>query len=350
MHLSGLNILVTGASGFTAEHLIPRLKALGCYVIGTDRKKIPSAIVDKFISSNLLNFEDNFNKLNAPKIDYVIHLAAARADWGVSDQEFFTDNFEATKSLLSFCKSRGINQFLFISSISVMPQESYSVISEQSPNQPINAYGKSKEAAENLLISHAKVSPHFCLNIIRPTVLYGPSDPDKTGIYRAMDNNIFRLIDAISRNRFAFIGNGKTPKTTAYIENFVDAILFVPRSKAGFQIFIYCDEPPMSTEDLVRTIRGCIGKRGLGLKLPLVLVTPLASIFDVLGQIFKINFPITRARIETFNRPTNFTRAALNNLRFKQRLSTRDALKMTVDWYIKLSNENNISTFFFRKK
>ena len=94
MHLSGLNILVTGASGFTAEHLIPRLKASGCYVIGTDRQKTPSAIVDEFISSDLLDFEDNFNELNAPKIDYVIHLAAARADWGVSDQEFFTDNFE----------------------------------------------------------------------------------------------------------------------------------------------------------------------------------------------------------------------------------------------------------------
>ena len=348
MHNSKLVVLVTGAAGFAAEHLIPRLKENNYFVIGLDRKAAPSASVDLYKKADLLNINDNDNIFEDLEIDLVIHLAAARADWGVSDAEFNRDNYLATKALLKYCENKQINKFIFVSSISVMPQNSYSPISEQSPNAPINAYGRSKEAAENALIEHTKKITKFCLTIIRPAVLYGPSDPNNTGIYRAIDNNIFRLIDAIYKKRFAFIGDINTPKTTAYIENFVDAILFCLAQKPGYEIYIYCDEPALETGSLVKLIRSKFNRSGLGLRLPMTGALVIASLFDYLGQKLNINFPITKARIQTFNRPTNFRRDALNRKGFQQKINNEDAMHKTIDWYLDLNKKNIFNTFFVR--
>ena len=342
-------ILVTGASGFVAEHLIKELRSRGNYVVGVDRKLAPSAFCDEYIKLDLCELAD-INKSNLiPKCDYVIHLAAARADWGISDDEYFRDNLEATQALLQYIDSNQIEYCMFVSSISVMPQDTLRMIDEQAPNAPINAYGKSKEAAENILIDYCKTRNNFALNILRPAVLYGPSNPKNTGLYRAIDNNIFRLIDGIFKKRFMIVGNGLTPKTTAYVKNFVAAILFSEPRMPGYDIFIYCDQPPKETRELVFLIRSYLGKKGYGPRGPIWLMASLASIFDLVGRLTGINFPITKARIQTFNRPTNFVRKKLDALGFQQIYSTEDALKETVDWYQSL-DPRKLNTIFFQQK
>lgn len=342
-----MKILVTGASGFAAEHLIPVLRAEGHYVIGTDRQAAPSSEVDEFLQLDLCDI--NSSEISIQKVETVIHLAAARADWGVSDAEFHRDNVKATVALMKFCNINRITNFIFASSISVMPQNKIEVIDEQSPNAPINSYGYSKEKAEHTLIENAKITPGFSLNIIRPAVLYGPSNPQNTGMYRATDNNIFRLIDSIYKKRFAFIGDTTTKKTTAYVKNFVDSIMFLLYPKPGYQIFIYCDEPPLQTGDLVRIVRRYFGRSGLGPKLPYQLSLRLSKILDFVGAKLEINFPITHARILTFNRPTNFRRTALNRSGFKQKIPTDEALRVTILWYLDLIRDENVGTFFVKK-
>ena len=237
---------------------------------------------------------------------------------------------------MEFAKTNRCQAILFVSSIAVMPQNTGMKITEQSPNDPINAYGRSKELSENLLIDHCKLDPSFALTIVRPTVLFGPSDPEKTGIYRAKDNNIYRLINSINTGRFAFIGSENTIKSMAYVKNFCAAIIFLMCFKPGYQIFIYCDKPSINTGTLVRYIRKALGKKGLGPKLPLSIATRLAGIFDWLGPKLNYNFPITRARIETFNRSTDCSSDKLANLGFEQPHNSMDALDETIKWYLEL--------------
>lgn len=343
-------VLVTGASGFVAEHLIPKLKRkLDCIVVGLDRKSKPSAICDFYIESNLndLNIK-SFQDI--PPIDAVYHLAAARADWGVSDEEYFSDNYDASIALLEVCGALSINEIVFVSSVSVMPQNTLNPQSEQSPIEPINAYGRSKAEAEKKFQEFALESPARSIKIIRPVVLYGPSDPTRTGLYRAVDNNIFRLIDGIFKKRFAIVGDGATIKSTAYVHNFVAALMFILDERPGLEIFVYTDEPTKTTLELVQIIRRKLGKRGTGLMLNFKLAVALAQIFDPLSRLLKINFPITKARIETFVRPTNFTRVRLNKLGFEQPISTEKAIEDTVDWYKQLRKNDNLDFFFFRDR
>jgi len=340
--------LVTGASGFVAEHLIPKLRRLGFFVYGLDRKKHPSAKCDEFFCVDLANLKTEF--FSNLEFDLVIHLAAARADWGISDEEFFRDNVEASEKLLAALDGTEPRTVVFVSSIAVMPQGSSKLLDESAPDDPINAYGLSKLEAEKKFINHYRIKNNVDLSIIRPSVLYGPSDPNNTGIYRAVDNNIFRLIDGIYSNRFAIVGNGSTIKTTAYVKNFVESVLFAIEQTKGYELYIYADQPPTTMIDLVKNIRANLGKQGEGPRLPFQIIRPLAIIFDLVSMLTKINFPISQARIDTFVRPTNFKSANFEKKRFEQPYSTQQALIETAEWYLKLRRERKKGFFIFREQ
>jgi len=340
-------VLVTGASGFVAEHLIPVLRSSGWYVFGTDRKPIPSAVCDDFISLDLIDLRHSH--LKGHTFDLLIHLAAARADWGISDEEFFRDNVEASKSLIQAMNKLHVPKVIFVSSISVMPQATSDCLDESAPYDPINAYGFSKKEAELLFIENYNTSTIKDLAIIRPSVLYGPSNPKNTGIYRAVDNNIFRLIDGIFSKRFAIVGDGKTIKTTAYVKNFVDSIIFAIEKTKGYELYVYADAPPSRMSDLVSDIRLQLGKSGTGIKLPFFIIWSIAGIFDLLSRVTKVNFPITRARIDTFVRPTNFHAGNFIRKGFIQKYSTKEALEETVDWFMDFKKKNQFNSFFFRE-
>ena len=337
-------ILVTGASGFAAEHLIPRLRSAGYYVFGIDRKERPSAKCDEFLSidlNDIMQIRDNLTE-----IDAVIHLAAARADWGVTDSEFYADNVEATRELLNALKSQKLDYFVFVSSISVYPQNSTESLTEVTPTGPINVYGKSKLKAEQLCVDYQ--NEYGCrMAIIRPTVLYGISDPDKTGIYRAADNNVFRLIDGIASGRFAMVGNGNVVKSMAYIENFVDAIIFIAEHCPKFDIYTYADPPALPLRDLVMQISTRLGVRR-PVRLPFYLVLWCAKVFDIASAITGVNFPINSNRVKTLTRSTNVDIKSLTQLGFLQSTSTVDAIAKTVDWYLKLKLRNK-SFFLFKE-
>tara|TARA_B110001450_G_scaffold256385_1_gene286686 strand:+ start:23590 stop:24633 length:1044 start_codon:yes stop_codon:yes gene_type:complete len=340
-------VLVTGASGFVAEHLIPLLRSEGWFVFGIDRKSEPSAFCDEFKSLDLVDLQDIC--LDGHSFDLVIHLAAARADWGVSDSEFYRDNVEASKSLILALREIQVSKIIFVSSVSVMPQATSACLDESAPYDPINAYGFSKKDAELLFIENHRMSQGADLAIIRPSVLYGPSNPKNTGIYRAVDNNIFRLIDGIYSKRFAIVGNGKTIKTTAYVKNFVDSIIFAAENTRGYELYVYADAPPSEMQELVKDIRQQLGKSGAGRRLPFFFIRRVAGVFDWLSRLTKVNFPITRARIDTFVRPTNFKPVNFISKGFKQQYSTTAALKETVDWYVNLKKKSLTNFFFFRE-
>lgn len=341
-------ILVTGCSGFVAEHLIPLLKEKYS-IIGIDKKNCKLEL-DSFIKTDLTD-EKNYHHL-IRDVDTVIHLAAARADWGVTKEEFFKDNLEATKCLINVGKNTGIKNWIFISSVSTMPQNTNDLLDESAPFKPINSYGKSKMEAELEFNNLYKNEKNISLSIIRPTVIYGPSDPNCTGIYRAVDNNIFRLIDGIYNGRFIIVGNGKTIKSTAYVKNFVDSIMHLLKNNDSkkSKLYIYTDEPPKSTVELVKNIRNFLQKKGSGIMLPYFLAYPIGLIGDLISTFLKINIPITTSRIKTFRRPTNFRPSMLNKENFIQKYTTHDALKETVEWYKELVKDNKKNFFLFKKE
>ena len=201
-------------------------------------------------------------------------------------------------------------------------------IGEGAGFDPINPYGASKAEAEKLFHELAEEDPEARVLIIRPSVVYGPENPPST--------NIYRLIDAIYNDRFAMVGPGEALKSTSYIENLLAATLFLmERMEQGVQTYIYIDEPVLSTGELVERIYQLLGKNPPSWHIPLSIATPIAKVSDIAASITGIDFPITAARIEKFNRSTNFDASKIRDAGFDQPVSNEDALRTTVKWHLR---------------
>ena len=326
------HILVTGSSGYIAGYLIPHLKSRGYKVTGIDRRLPAHNHVDMFIHGDL--FDRNALRRALETVDTVFHLAAAKDDFGISHDQYFRDNFEATRILVEEGKQRDIKKWLFLSTVAAMgPSET--PMDEQAALNPSHPYGISKAKAETLFHQLWTEAPANHILIIRPSVVYGIDNYPTT--------NIYRLIDAIYRNRFFMIGDGRVFKSTSYIENLIAAILFLlDQPRPSIQTYIYIDEPVLQTAELVEKIYRYFQKAQPHWSLPLWFVKPLASVFDALAAVSGINFTITASRIEKFCTPTNFDASAIRQLGFQQPVSNEDALRTIIGWYLSCKQSGGV--------
>lgn len=110
-------VLVTGASGFLAQHIIPLLQEWGYFVIGVDKRPLQKAQPDKFIQEDVSNL--GFRDLMG--VDYVIHLAWRTniPDCMRHPVQSTKDNVDMSMHLLEFCKEAGVRKFLFPSTASL---------------------------------------------------------------------------------------------------------------------------------------------------------------------------------------------------------------------------------------
>lgn len=181
-------ILITGGCGFLGTNLALYFQKLGYEVIILD-------IADRFMRwDNLRNsgikfyFSDMSKQIPKikEKIDFIIHLAA----WPHVDfSHYFPDcclqnNILSTIHLIRYSIQNDI-PILFSSSVEVYGGRKNHRYHENSPLDPVSAYGISKKTCEeiiNLYMNHFSLKPI----IIRLTNLYGP--------YQLPDRVIPRLI------------------------------------------------------------------------------------------------------------------------------------------------------------
>lgn len=319
-----MRIVVTGSSGYIGSRLVRRLKEEGHSVVGVDREPGTPETADQIVRGDLANAEVRVEALKGA--DAIMHLAAAKDDWGISDETFFFENLEVTRRLIHDARDQGIHDWIFYSSVAAMgPDEEPRA--EDSPLQPDGAYGASKAKAEALFRTYAEEVPDMSCVILRPSVVFGPGHFSYT--------NVHRLIEAIRSHRFLMVGDGTAIKTTSYIENVLAATVYLwKRRTEGVQTYIYVDEPVRTTEALVDDLYDLLGMRRSGVQVPLELAKSVAWVADVAADWTGINFPITAARIEKFNTSTNVDAGSIREAGFEQPVGLDEALEKTVHWHL----------------
>jgi GlcNAc-P-P-Und epimerase len=314
-------ILITGDSGFIGQHLIRRLLARGERVRGLDiRPKPESSPEYPQVVGNVL--DPIAVKQALQGVSRIIHLAAEHKDFGITRDKYFEVNERGTRQLLQCAAEAQVKEFVFYSSVAVYGAQD--APNEASNPQPINPYGESKLAGEGVVRSWSQEDPTRKTVIIRPTVVFGPHSKA----------NIFKLIAYVCDRKFVWVGNGENIKSIAFVENLVEATLFVlDRLQPGLEVFNYSDEPQLTTRELVSLIARTAGVREPRLKIPLPVALPVASIFDMIGSVTGKDLPVTTARIKKFNTSTIYRADPIRSRGFAAPFSISEGLDRSIRWY-----------------
>src|SRR5215813_12976944 len=160
-----LTVLVTGSDGFIGRHLVPYLAEQGHSVIAASRSVLTEG--PNITPARLPDLSRPFDwKPLLRGCDAVVHLAGI-AHTFADDDLYDRVNHRATAALTSEAVRSGVH-LVFISSIAAQSGSfSKQELTESDTPRPINAYGRSKLAAEQAIrLSGASYT------ILRPVVIY----------------------------------------------------------------------------------------------------------------------------------------------------------------------------------
>lgn len=158
-----MKVLVTGGAGYIGSVCVESLLAAGHGVtVLDDLSEGHRAAVDPratFIKGSLGERGSIQSALNAAKPEVILHLAAS-ALVGESMREpgkYFRNNVAYGVELLEAAARNGVAKFVFSSSCATYGPAGDALITEDTPQRPINPYGESKLMFERMLEWYRRV-------------------------------------------------------------------------------------------------------------------------------------------------------------------------------------------------
>jgi nucleoside-diphosphate-sugar epimerase len=241
-------IAVTGATGFVGSALVDALLRNGIPV-----RLLPRGVLSA-VPPNATQFP--IGDLGSGRIDpdamggcrVLVHTAARAHQMGDHPQDlgpYERTNVAGSVALAKAAITAGVEKFIFISSIKACGEWSFpgQPLTPRDPCQPLDAYGRSKLAAEQELTRLAGDSG-MDLVIIRPPLIHGPG----------AKGNLQRLMAAIAQGKPLPLGGISTNRRSVLgLTNLCDAISCV----AGSQPHTGTESPvkhPEAAEDSSRSI------------------------------------------------------------------------------------------------
>ena len=154
-------ILITGANGFVARHLVSALKAVGDEIVGVDVGRDAAWAVDRYYGCNLLGAEAIKIILTIERPDVIVHLAAVSSvaqSWK-SPVESFLNNTNIFLNVVEAVRALGLRTRI----LSVGSSEEYGnipssevPIREEHPLSPASPYAVARVSQEQLSCLYAK--------------------------------------------------------------------------------------------------------------------------------------------------------------------------------------------------
>lgn len=196
--------LVTGASGFFGGILKRRLLAEGHGVVNIDLQP------DDDAHPNLISIRGDLRDRTlirqtfaAHRFDAVYHCAAQLAHGKLDCQLLWTSNVDATQILCEAATEAGVRPFVFISTNCLWASDLGRPVDERDTPNPIELYGESKLAAEQVVQSFASSLDAVILR--SPTIM----DRGRLGLlailFEFIDDGRTLWVVGPGTNRYQFI-------------------------------------------------------------------------------------------------------------------------------------------------
>lgn len=222
-----MKILITGSRGLIGKALTNALTEMGIDVVSFDQKNTQK----QGKNQNVLD-KKQLEKA-AHQCHGIIHLAAiSRVLWGEKDPDLcWKTNYDGTLNVLNTaCTSPHKPWVIFSSSREVYGDPDSFPVLETAPLKPVNIYGRSKAAAEALVLSARTVGINTA--VVRYSNVYGAVDdhPDRVipAFCKAAAKGEPLRVDGLS-NTFDFVHLDDTVRGTLKIaERLMEGVQNLP--------------------------------------------------------------------------------------------------------------------------
>ena len=191
--------------------------------------------------------DDSWKAMDLSGYDTVIFTAALVHRQDVTDWEQYERiNVTLPWEFAKQAKTQGVKQFIFFSTVSVYQAErtlpAGTVITPDTPLNPLSMYGKSKLLAERKL--QTLMDDNFHVSIIRPTYVYGKGC---RGRHVAVQQKLAQYLPLLPK-AFEHVKMGMV-----YIDNLAELAWLIANSdRSG--IYHAQDKTPMSTHEILQTM------------------------------------------------------------------------------------------------
>jgi nucleoside-diphosphate-sugar epimerase len=323
-----MKVLVTGATGFVGREIVSELLDgnFKIYQLGNSNINSRFSQTD-FFKTDITNFEDVCRLKKLKEVDAVVHSAGLAHQFGnIEKEKFQKTNVEGTKNILELALMLKVKHFVLISSTAVYGTEKktskeLNVIDESAVCRPQTFYAESKLEAEQTTVEICRQN-NINLTIFRLSPVIGEGN---TG-------NVARMVAAIDKGRFLWIGTGENYKSLIYKKDIGRACREVlTKKKKGTEIFNLAAEPVLM-RDFVENAAKKLNK-----KIPNFSVSPrlLENFFLInektlkLKKIIKVSQTIEKWLSDDVYSAEKFER----EYNFRPETSIKEALEKQISWY-----------------
>lgn len=240
-----MKILLTGATGFVGQGLLPALQHAG-HDVRVAGRHCPPGITDFHPVNDIgpdTGWRDAFGG-----IDTVIHLAGHAHD--ADPDAHHRVNYLGTRRLAESAAGR-CRRFVFASSLAVHGlAASDEPVTTDTPVHPDTPYGVAKAHAEEALTTIAAREGMESV-ILRPAVIYGPHAP----------GNIGRMMRAVRRGvplPLACVTNSRSLLGRDHLVRALLAVVAAPETAGG--PYPLADDEPISTPAMLRALADGAGR------------------------------------------------------------------------------------------
>ncbi len=281
------DVLVTGAAGFIGFHLVRRLLAEGCRVVGLDNlndyydvrlkqdrlQQLAAHPEFTFERRDLADREGLDRLFRRRRFDVVVNLAAqAGVRYSLQNPQAYVEaNLVGFVNVLEGCRHHGVGHLVFASSSSVYGANTAMPFSvHHNVDHPVSLYAASKKANELMAHTYAHLFALPCTGL-RFFTVYGP--------WGRPDMALFLFTRAILEDRpIQVFNHGRMRRDFTYIDDIVEGVVRVMGRKpapdpawrgdapdpgssyAPYRIYNIGNNRPVELLEFIRVIEAHLGK------------------------------------------------------------------------------------------
>jgi nucleoside-diphosphate-sugar epimerase len=320
-----VNVLVTGATGFTGGHLARWLRRRGDHVRVLVRRPERAGDLrrdDLEVVGGDLTDPDSVHRA-ARGVDVIYNIAALYRAAGLAREEYQSVNATAVGAIVEAARSGGARRVVHCSTVGVHGDVEHPPADEDAPLRPGDVYQETKLEGEEIGRA-AAARTGVELVIVRPSGIYGPGD-----------RRLLKLFGGIARRRFVMLGSGRVFYHLTYVDDLCEGFrLCASAPGAAGRTYILAGGEVTSLADLVTLTAAVAGVSPPGLRLPVWPIWMAGAACEVVCRPLGIEPPLYRRRVDFFTKSRAFDISrARAELGFAPGVGLRDGIGRTLEWY-----------------